>query len=300
MLEDLKKILISENIRFEENVSLKRYTSFRTGGNCKIMVFPDTAEKVSVLLANRGSLVYRLIGNGTNILAPDDPGDDVYISSAGLSGISVDRENSTVYAYSGASLSRVSYLAYKNSLTGLEFAHGIPGSVGGGCVMNAGAYNEQLSDVITATDYVSSDGQIKQVVGEEHMFGYRKSFFAADDFVIGTAIALRQGDKRLIKEKMNDLDTRRRNSQPLEMPSAGSTFKRPEGYFAGKLIEDAGLKGYALGGAKVSEKHAGFIVNFNNASSADIIALIDYVTETVNNKFGVILEPEVRIIQAGK
>ena len=166
--------------------------------------------------------------------------------------------------------------------------------------MNAGAYNEQLSDVITATDYVSSDGQIKQVVGEEHMFGYRKSVFAANDFVIGTAIALRQGDKRLIKEKMNDLDTRRRNSQPLEMPSAGSTFKRPEGYFAGKLIEDAGLKGYALGGAKVSEKHAGFIVNFNNASSADIIALIDYVTETVNNKFGVILEPEVRIIQAGK
>lgn len=300
MNDEFKNLLVSESIRFEENVSLKKHTSFRTGGNCRIMVFPDTAEKVSFLLKHRDGMIFRFIGNGTNLLAPDDPGDDIYISSALLNGISVDRETAVVYANGGALLSRVSYQAYKNSLSGLEFAHGIPGSVGGGCVMNAGAYNEQLSDVIVATDYVAADGQLIRVVGEEHQFGYRKSVFAPGDFVIGTEIKLRKGDKRLIKEKMNDLDTRRRNSQPLELPSAGSTFKRPHGYFAGKLIEDAGLKGYSVGGAKVSEKHAGFIVNYNNATSADILALIGEVTEIVKKKFGVVLEPEVRIIQAGK
>jgi len=300
-MNDMLSALKEGGIPFSESVSLKDYTTFKTGGICRLMISPTTVEQAisAVKILKDSDIVYHVLGNGSNVLAPDDPGDDVYLSTCGLSAIniSVSGNEGTVIAESGAILAKVAYGAYKNSLTGMEFAHGIPGSVGGACVMNAGAYGGEMSQIVASTTYIDKNGRISKVSGDEHLFGYRKSVFTPDDIIISTEIRLSVGDPYEIKAKMDELAAKRRASQPLEYPSAGSTFKRPEGHFAGRLIEDAGLKGYTIGGAQVSVKHAGFLINIGGATTQNVLDLISYVQKTVYEKSGVCLEPEVKIIK---
>ncbi len=292
--------LTEYGIHYAENEQLSKYTSFKTGGPCRLMIKPATVDEVKTVfsLLKSSGYPFHIIGNGSNILAPDEPGDDVYICTSEMSDISVTEteDGGIITAGSGAILAKVAYTAYTHGLTGLEFAHGIPGSLGGACVMNAGAYGGQMADVVESTTYLNANGDIVTVKGEEHQFGYRKSVFSANDYIISSSIKLVKGNPSDIKAKMEELAAKRRASQPLEFPSAGSTFKRPEGYFAGKLIEDAGLKGTTIGGAQVSTKHAGFIINIGNASSNDILKLISQVQDVVYKDSGVMLEPEVRII----
>ena len=184
----------------------------------------------------------------------------------------------------------------KNGLSGFEFAHGIPGTVGGAVVMNAGAYGEDMSMVVDKTVYVDKNGRIKEAYGENHDFSYRHSCFSSDDVIFCTVLRLERSDPDIIKAKMDELIRKRRAAQPLEMPSAGSVFKRPEGYFTGKLIDECGLRGYSIGGAQISEKHSGFIVNTGTATSKDVLELISYIQKTVCDKFGVTLTPEIRYV----
>ena len=212
-----------------------------------------------------------------------------------MSEIRVD--GTSVYAQAGAILARVANLAYEAGLTGMEFAAGIPGSIGGAIVMNAGAYGGEMKDIVSYVEVLSMDGTLRSYACDEMEFAYRHSIIDADKIVVGVGLTLEHGDKTAILERMNELAEARRSKQPLEYPSAGSTFKRPEGYFAAKLSDDSGLRGYRVGGAMVSEKHCGFVVNVEQASSADVQAVMQYVQEVVNEKYGVMLEPEVRIIR---
>jgi len=235
------------------------------------------------------------MGNGSNLLVSDDGFDGAVICvGKNMSEISVTGNEITAMA--GALLSKIANVALKNSLSGFEFASGIPGSLGGAVIMNAGAYDGEMKDVVIKTEYLSKDGNIKCAVGSEHGFGYRKSAFGKDDVVLSSVISLKKGNFDEIKKTMDDLNSRRKEKQPLEYPSAGSTFKRPEGYFAAKLIDDAGLRGYRCGGAMVSEKHCGFVINYDNATSRDIYNLMQDIRTIVYDKFGVKLEPEVRLL----
>ena len=212
-----------------------------------------------------------------------------------LNGCSV--ENDTIRAYGGILLSKLSNVALENNLTGLEFASGIPGTLGGAVAMNAGAYGGEMRNVVFETEYMDKDGELKVLRNEEHEFGYRTSFIQKQSgIVIRSVLKLRKGNKDEIKALMRDLTKRRQEKQPLDMPSAGSVFKRPEGHFAGKLIEDCGLRGYQIGGAQVSNKHCGFIVNTGNATARDIISLIRHVQATVKMKFGIDMQTEVKIV----
>jgi UDP-N-acetylmuramate dehydrogenase len=239
---------------------------------------------------------YYVIGNGSNLLVSDEGFDGIIIKiGRNMSNISI-RDN-VITAEAGVLLSALGVYAAGRSLTGFEFAAGIPGTLGGGCVMNAGAYGGELKDVLVSVKAITPQGEIVDFMVDELEMGYRTSKFLDKNYVILQAdIRLSHGVKSEIEAKMSELAFMRKDKQPLELPNAGSTFKRPEGYFAGKLIEDAGLKGKGIGGACVSQKHAGFIVNYNNATAQDIYDTIQYVIHEVNKKSGVILEPEVRII----
>jgi len=193
-------------------------------------------------------------------------------------------------------LSRIASCALENELTGFEFASGIPGSLGGAIVMNAGAYGGEMKDVVVKTKYIDTDGTVKQCIRTEHEFLYRKSRFGNGEIIVSSSLKLQKGNPAEIKAYMNELALKRKEKQPIELPSAGSTFKRPEGYFAAKLIDDAGLRGYRIGDAMVSEKHCGFVVNMGNASCDDVLKLISHIKESVYTKFGVELEPEVKIL----
>ncbi len=206
-------------------------------------------------------------------------------------------DNDLIYAQSGAMLSKIAVIARDNSLTGMEFASGIPGTLGGAVVMNAGAYGGEMKDIIEYVDLLYTDGNVKRVSCADMGFVYRKSIVDENIIVLGAGIRLDKGNKSDIEARMKELMVKRNEKQPVELPSAGSTFKRPEGYFAAKLIEDAGLKGYKHGGAMVSDKHSGFVVNYNNATSSDIIELMEHIKTVVMEKFGVMLEAEVRIIR---
>lgn len=279
------------------NEPLKNHVSFKTGGNAKYFVTPENAEQlVCVIKALReNGEKYFVMGNGSNLLVSDSGFDGTVICiGRNMSAITVN--GCEITAMSGALLSRIASVALKASLTGFEFASGIPGSLGGAVVMNAGAYGGEMKDVIVKTEYLSKDGELKCVSGEEHGFGYRKSIFAEGDVVISSVISLKHGDSDKIRSTMDELNCRRREKQPLEYPSAGSTFKRPEGYFAAKLIDDSGLRGFKCGGAMVSEKHCGFVINYDNATSSDIYRLMGHVKSVVYDKFGVMLEPEVRLL----
>lgn len=288
------------DLKWAADEPMAKHTSFRIGGPAKRMAFPKTREQLVVLMGflQDAGVKPLLIGNGTNLLVADKGLDTVVIdTSAELSHIELTDEGE-IAADAGVSLSKLALFAWKNGLTGLEFAHGIPGTLGGGVVMNAGAYGGELKDVLTEVTALFPDG-VRTLRGEELALGYRRSFFTdhPEAVVLRAKLALHGGDQEAIKARMEELSAKRRASQPLEMPSAGSTFKRPEGYFAGTLIEQCGLKGKHVGGAEVSRKHAGFVVNAGGATCADVLALIKKVQDTVFTATGVTLEPEVKIIR---
>lgn len=277
---------------------MSRHTTFRIGGPAKRMAFPSSREQLVLLMSfakNYGANPL-VIGNGSNLLVPDEGLDRLVIdTSANLNRVERGSGN-TVLADAGATLARTADLACKSGLTGLEFAHGIPGSLGGAVCMNAGAYGGEMRQVVTEVTALYPDG-IRRLTGPEAAFTYRHSRFLADGAVVlGAVVRLTPDDPAAIRARMDDLMARRKASQPLEWPSAGSTFKRPEGYFAGTLIDQTGLKGLTVGGAQVSEKHAGFVINTGNATCADVQELIRRVQEAVYRAHGVRLEPEVRFV----
>lgn len=285
-------------IEIREWEPLAAHTSLRVGGPARLMAFPGTAEQVRRLLclAKQEEMPVRILGGGTNVLAPDAGVDGLVIClkdalrGAGRCG------EAGLTAMAGETLANLAVLARRSGLTGLEFAHGIPGTLGGGIFMNAGAYGGELRQVVRSVTFLHEDGRLERFGQPDCAFGYRSSVFERLPGVIVSAeLALAPGDPEQIAAKMRELMERRRASQPLELPSAGSTFKRPEGHFAGTLIECAGLKGKGVGGAKVSEKHAGFVVNYDHASARDVLDTIGLVQKQVLESSGVYLEPEVRI-----
>lgn len=280
---------------------MSRHTSFRIGGPARRMAFPKNGEQLVLLMgfAEECGAETLVIGNGTNLLAADEGLDRLVVDvSAAMYGIQ-GGENGTVTAEAGVSLARLADFACKQGLTGLEFAHGIPGTLGGAVCMNAGAYGGEMKQVIQAVTVLFPDEGVKTLTGEEMAFGYRRSLLTdrPEGVVLRAAVRLVPGDPAAIREKMQELMARRKASQPLEWPSAGSTFKRPAGHFAGTLIDQCGLKGLTVGGAQVSEKHAGFVINKGGATCADVTALIAQVQARVYDKTGVRLEPEVKIIR---
>lgn len=278
---------------------MAKHTSFRIGGPAKRMAFPETREQLVLLTGflQEVGITPLLIGNGTNLLVADEGLDTVVIDTSDkLSHIELTGEGE-ITADAGVSLAKLAVFAWKHGLTGLEFAHGIPGTLGGGIVMNAGAYGGELKDVVTEVTALYPDG-VRALTPAALDLSYRHSVFSSGDgIVLGAKLRLEQGDADSIKARMDDLMARRKASQPLELPSAGSTFKRPTGYYAGPLIEGCGLKGCRVGGAEVSRKHAGFVVNAGGAACADVLALIEKVQKTVYDAHGVMLEPEVKIIR---
>lgn len=282
--------------RVLENEPLARHTTFRVGGPADVLFLPESAQELqrAMELAREAGEDCLVIGNGSNLLVRDGGVRGLVIKLAGpMSGVSV--EGTAIRAQAGASLSQVSRAALQASLTGLEFASGIPGSLGGALAMNAGAYGGELSQVVREA-MVLMDGRVQTLSREELAMGYRTTRVLREGGIVLSAVLdLKEGDAPQIAATMDDLNRRRREKQPLSFPSAGSTFKRPEGYFAGALIEQAGLKGYAIGGAQVSEKHAGFLINRGGATASDLLRLIEYVQERVYAQSGVRLETEVRI-----
>lgn len=290
------------DLRVLKEEPMEKHTSFRTGGPARRMAFPETGEQMVLLLSTARECGARplVIGNGTNLLAPDGGVDRLVIETSGLNRIeAAEEEPYGLTAESGVSLARLADFACKRGLTGLEFAHGIPGTVGGGVCMNAGAYGGELKQVVTSASVLFPEEGVRLLTGEELAFGYRRSFLTEhpEAVVLRAAFRLSAGDPETIRETQRSLMARRKASQPLEWPSAGSTFKRPEGHFAGTLIDQCGLKGLTVGGAQVSEKHAGFLINRGGATSADIKELIRRVQEAVFEKTGVRLEPEVKFVE---
>lgn len=293
--EKLTTILDKNDI--EIDTLMKNHTSFKVGGPVDILVNPEEFQQVIdvIKLCKEDNVPYFIIGNGTNLLVKDGGIRGVVIKLCKLDEIRLEDER--IIAKSGATLKDVSDFALKNSFTGFEFACGIPGSIGGAVAMNAGAYNGEISHVIESAKIIDIDGNIKILSKDQLELGYRISSVLKNGYtVLEVTFKLKKGEYEKIKARMEDLNKRRNEKQPLEHPSAGSTFKRPEGYFAAKLIEDSGLKGMRIGDAEVSEKHSGFIINKGNADAKDILDLIKFVQDKVKEKFDVDLYTEVRII----
>ena len=296
IISSLEKLLGEANVRLDE--PMKNHTTFRIGGPAECFIVPPSGEALAEALSMLGSegVKVTVIGNGSNLLVADEGVRGVVVKiGKGLSDIR--REGDRVSAGAGAMLSSVASFAMREGLAGLAFAGGIPGSLGGGCVMNAGAYGGELADCLCdVTVYDRKEGIIK-VPAERLCLGYRSSSVIKNVWIVlGATFELKEGKSEEIREEMEGYSRLRSEKQPLEYPSAGSTFKRPEGYFAGKLIMDAGLAGKSIGGAEVSEKHCGFLINKGNATAKDMHDLIRYVRETVADRFGVWLEPEVKFI----
>lgn len=296
LVKRLTSILGEERVLIDELMS--SHTSFRIGGPADAMVLPESIAQLGELVEyfSRSNIPYTVMGNGTNLL----------VSDRGIRGVVVkiydNMDKCTVKgdmleAEAGMLISGAARQALQNSLTGLEFAEGIPGTIGGAVTMNAGAYNGELSMVVYQTEYMDSKGKVTVVTGDEHCFSYRSSIIQkTKGIVLKTRLKLKQGDVSRIKEQMEDFNFRRRDKQPLEWPSAGSVFKRPQGHFVGKLIDDCGLRGFGMGGAQISDKHSGFIINTGNATCEDVLNLIKHIRKTVKERYNVQLEPEIRII----
>ena len=297
MIENkLISLLGEENILKDE--PMKNHTTFKIGGNADFVVFPENEEQIIALLnlSKSENIPVTVLGNGSNILVGDD-GIEGLVIIIGKNMKKAEICGTTVKAQCGILLSRLAGLIYENSLTGFEFASGIPGSLGGALYMNAGAYGEELCAIVEDVTFIDKDNNIKTIKGCECDFGYRRSIFMENEAIITSCtLSLKKGNKEDIKAKTEDLKERRFSKQPLDKPSAGSTFKRPTGHFAGTLIEQAGLKGYTVGGAQISEKHAGFVVNTGNATAKDVLAVMEHAKKTVFEKFGVTLCPEVKMI----
>ena len=284
----------------EHDVPMSRYTSFRIGGPARRVACPKNREQLVILMGLAQACGARpfILGNGTNLLVADGGLDRLVIRTAGEMNAAKIVEGDTIEADAGISLARLALFAQGEGLTGLDFAHGIPGSLGGAVYMNAGAYGGEMKQVVADVTVLAEDG-IRCIAAEDCDFGYRHSAFSDGKAVIlGAKLRLQKGDPAQIGARMAELMKKRKASQPLEYPSAGSTFKRPEGYFAGTLIQQTGLKGLTVGGAQVSEKHAGFIINRGGATCGDVLLLIRQVQDRVMQAQGVYLEPEVRIIES--
>ena len=312
---ELENILGKENVKYNEPMS--KHTSFRVGGNADIFAIVDSEENLTkvIKLAKKSSMPITIVGNGTNLLVKDGGirglvikyiANDYNIMNKDelkdKSNLDKDEENNNkskiVTVSSGMTNARLAKILLDNSLTGFEFLAGVPGTIGGALVMNAGAYGGEIKDIVLKTKYIDLDtGEIKKIENNEHKFEYRKSIFQTLNCVIlETTLILQLGNKDQIEEKIQEYSKKRRESQPLDMPSAGSTFKRGENFITAKLIDESGLKGYSIGGAEVSNKHAGFIVNKGNATAKDIIDLINYVKDKVYEEFGKEVQEEVKII----
>ena len=285
-------------VRYDE--PLKNHTTFKIGGNCIALIEPREVSDIveTIKICRENSIKFFVIGNGSNLLVPDEGYNGVIIKlKSEFSTIQVEGEYLIVN--SGAKLSEVYTVAYENSLTGFEFASGIPGTIGGAIYMNAGAYGGEMKDIVESVEVLDLDNfELRELKNEELEFSYRKSIIQRKNYIVTTIkLKLQKGNKEEINAVYEDLRERRNSKQPLNFGSAGSTFKRPEGHFASKLIEDAGLKGYHINDAWVSEKHSGFVVNKGNASFKEVMELIEYVQKVVFEKFGVKLETEVRILK---
>lgn len=291
----LGNIFESENIKYDE--LMKNHTTFKIGGPADVLVTPRSFEQISdiIKLCKENNVPYYVIGNGSNLLVKDGGIRGVVIKLTELNKIKSEGEN--IIAECGAAIGDVSKAAIEASLTGIEFACGIPGSVGGALTMNAGAYNGEISNVLESALIIDNNGEIRRLSKDEMELGYRMSAVLKYGYtVLEATFKLHKGEHEKIKERVDDLTRRRNEKQPLEYPSAGSTFKRPEGHFAAKLIEDSGLKGFHVGDAEVSAKHSGFVINRGEASAREIMQLVEVVQEEVKNKFDVELHMEVRII----
>ena len=284
----------------QRDVPMSKYTTFRIGGNASVMLTPTTDEQLASIIkkCKEDNIKPFIIGNGSNMLISDKGLDTVVINMCRPNPKIELVNGDTVVCDAGATMSKVCNFALENGLTGLEFAFGIPGSAGGAAYMNAGAYGGEMKDVLVECRHIDSDGNFGSLKGDELGLAYRTSAYEHNGYIITTLVMkLSKGNKDEIRAKMQELLQRRKDKQPLEYPSAGSTFKRPEGYFAGALIEECGLKGYSVGGAQVSEKHAGFVINKGDASAKDVLDLIKYIQDKVLSEKGVMLEPEVRLIE---
>jgi UDP-N-acetylmuramate dehydrogenase len=280
------------------NEPMKKHTSFKIGGNADVLVLPTSETVIAeiIKLSIKSQIPYFVIGNGSNLIIRDGGIRGLVIKMSGIISDTIVKGN-IIEAHSGILLSKLSKIALENELTGLEFAEGIPGTLGGAVIMNAGAYTGEIKDIVIKTKYIDKNGDLKVISGEEHKFGKRTSIFHEEyGIVIKSWLKLEKGIKENIEMTMNEFSQKRRDKQPLEMPSAGSVFKRPDGHFAGKLIEDCGLKGFSIGGARISDKHCGFIVNTGDANASDVINLIKHIQNCVKNKYNVVLETEVKIV----
>ena len=298
-VEDLAKIVQPKNIKINER--LEKYTMTKLGGVADVFVTPSNEEEAVAVIrfAAEKNIPVLMLGNGSNMVVRDGGVRGIVIHFNQLDQIEV--QGTTIYAEAGALLIHVSKAAAKHGLTGFEFACGIPGSVGGAMAMNAGAYGGEIKDVIFSCKVVTREGEVLTLSKDELELGYRKSIIAEKNyFVLSSTFELQVGVQEEIDAKIADLTFQRESKQPLEYPSAGSVFKRPPGYFAGKLIQDCGLQGKGVGGAEVSTKHAGFIINKNNATATDYIQTIEMVQRTVKETFGVDLETEVKIVGEDK
>ncbi|SDA57070.1 UDP-N-acetylmuramate dehydrogenase [Butyrivibrio sp. INlla18] len=296
LIEAMRQIVSAENLLINEPMS--RHTTFRTGGPACLFLRPENQEQLKKVmdLVRRLGIEYFVLGNGSNLLVSDEGYDGVIISLSKFNKVELKGSNQ-IYVEAGAMNSTIASFARDNSLTGFEFAAGIPGTIGGAMIMNAGAYGGEMAQVVTEVTVLSPEGEIMVLDNNTMEFGYRTSAIKNKGFIVlSVLLTLKRGKEEEITAQMKELAEKRRDKQPLEYPSAGSTFKRPEGYFAGKLIEDAGLRGFSVGDAQVSEKHCGFVVNKGNATSSDIFNLIKEVQKHVYEKFNVKLEPEVIIL----
>lgn len=292
--EQLIQITDKESVLLDEPMS--RHTTFRIGGCADYFVTPNHIEEIQkiIQLCNKEGIPFYILGNGSNLLVSDSGYRGVIIQLYKKMN-RIEVYGTVVKAQVGALLSQVAGVALKKELSGFEFAAGIPGTLGGAVVMNAGAYGGEMKDVLKEVTVLTKDGEILVLKKEELELGYRSSILSKENYIaVEVVLELKQGLGVEIKALMDDLKERRITKQPLEYPSAGSTFKRPEGYFAGKLIEDAGLRGFRIGGAQVSEKHCGFVINRGNATAAEVVRLMQEVSDIVEEKFGVPLEPEVK------
>lgn len=294
LYERLISVIAEERVLLSE--PMKKHTTFRIGGPADYFLMPQSEKEAAgaVAVCREEKALYSIVGNGSNLL----------VSDAGYRGVviqlykemsRVQVEGTYIYAQAGASLAKAAAAAMEAGLAGFEFAAGIPGTLGGACVMNAGAYGGEMKDVLVNVTVLDESGNIRKLAGSELELGYRTSIIAKKGYIVlGAEIELKRGNPDEIRSLMNELRDKRVSKQPLEYPSAGSTFKRPEGYFAGKLIQDAGLRGFRVGDAMVSEKHCGFVVNVGEASAAEVDLLMKEVSERVQAQFGVTLEPEVK------
>ena len=296
-LQELTRIIPQDQIKLKER--MEYHTSLHIGGEADYFVTPADAEQIRTIIhiCNEHKIPYYILGNGSNLLVSDEGYRGLIIKLGDDFAKVRIEEDGTVTAQAGILLSKLANEIARNGFTGFEFAAGIPGTLGGAVTMNAGAYDGEMKQCITKASVMDEEGRILELSRDELELGYRTSILQKKSYIVLEAqVKLEKGDTQTIFDKIHELNARRREKQPLEQYSAGSTFKRPQGYFAGKLISDAGLRGYQVGGAAVSEKHCGFMINKNNATAKEFLALVDDVIRIVNEKFGVRLEPEVKFL----